>query len=520
MNRREIIKIKIFLSLVTGAALMFAVGTVIANISVIPQQYYTSFENGTQLLATSDFEGALESFENAKKLYSKSTQAMIGQAKAYLGMQQSSKASEVLLEAQKIDMEDEKLLIDSVKLLSVVDSSTAYKMLNDYVDFKGGENISSEISALIQSAESQPSIPTLTPEESAYATGVLVEFSFDEIKIGHKCYYTLDGKIPTEKSKLYTEPIQVQGDAIITVISYNAKGDACAPQVFKYTINKESKLKFERVLKTAKNYTNDTEIGKEAGNVDQNSMDALVKAIEENEVILNKTVITVDEAITAYEKMTKANEQFVKAIVPETDKTALDAKIKEAQKLLETAKEGSKAGQYKNGAIEELKKVLEKSNEIFADEYVDQPTVDEEVKTLTEAVNDFAEKRLTVYDEALTSVEGKTGKVTVTLLWNTSDELDLFITSPSGDTVNYMSPHSISGGVMDIDKQYASNGYYVGNAYWNNPPEGKYIVRVNVSGKKTSGSTSFKLRIISGSVTKTYSGSINTGTSRVCTFNY
>lgn len=75
------------------------------------------------------------------------------------------------------------------------------------------------------------------------------------------------------------------------------------------------------------------------------------------------------------------------------------------------------------------------------------------------------------------------GQVQITLAWDTTADIDLYVTDPYNETINYSSTQSRSGGHLDIDARGAcGNGHQtVENVYWdtNTPPPGNYRVEVH-----------------------------------------
>ncbi len=79
----------------------------------------------------------------------------------------------------------------------------------------------------------------------------------------------------------------------------------------------------------------------------------------------------------------------------------------------------------------------------------------------------------------------QTGDVQVTLRWDTSDDLDLYVQDPAGDEVYYGNPAVASGGLLDVDanagcaQQMASP---VENIYWptDGGVPGDYVVTVDL----------------------------------------
>lgn len=78
-----------------------------------------------------------------------------------------------------------------------------------------------------------------------------------------------------------------------------------------------------------------------------------------------------------------------------------------------------------------------------------------------------------------------TGDVQVTLIWNTKDDLDLWVTDPEGYSIGYSSRNSPTGGELDVDANagcvdYVSNSP-IENIFWPDgaAPFGEYIIKVN-----------------------------------------
>ena len=77
-----------------------------------------------------------------------------------------------------------------------------------------------------------------------------------------------------------------------------------------------------------------------------------------------------------------------------------------------------------------------------------------------------------------------TGDVQITLRWNSLNDLDLFVTDPSGNTIFYDKPSVPSGGMLDVDSNRNCNtdvsSRPVENIYWppSAAPRGRYQVKV------------------------------------------
>lgn len=77
-----------------------------------------------------------------------------------------------------------------------------------------------------------------------------------------------------------------------------------------------------------------------------------------------------------------------------------------------------------------------------------------------------------------------TGDLQITLRWNSLNDLDLFVTDPSGKTIFYDQRSVPSGGMLDVDSnrncKTGVSSRPVENIYWprNAAPRGKYRVEV------------------------------------------
>lgn len=77
-----------------------------------------------------------------------------------------------------------------------------------------------------------------------------------------------------------------------------------------------------------------------------------------------------------------------------------------------------------------------------------------------------------------------TGPLRVTLIWDTDDDLDLFVTDPDGATVSYHNTSVPSGGFLDRDDNVGMCGSDaeaggVENIVWDPAPSGTYTVQLS-----------------------------------------
>jgi len=113
-------------------------------------------------------------------------------------------------------------------------------------------------------------------------------------------------------------------------------------------------------------------------------------------------------------------------------------------------------------------------------------------------------------DELRREYGGSIGEVTVTLIWQTIDDLDLHLLEPSGEEIYFEHKVSSGGGKLDIDKN-ADDALVVNPIenifYSSNPPSGKYRVFVHFYGSKSGeAAVPYRVYITIGGQQKQLSG--------------
>jgi len=130
------------------------------------------------------------------------------------------------------------------------------------------------------------------------------------------------------------------------------------------------------------------------------------------------------------------------------------------------------------------------------------------------------DKDQTMTEDMLDFIRGtanaSSGQITVSLLWDTYDDLDLHVITPSGARI-YFENMRADGGVLDVDMNVEDNKVVlnpVENIFFTNPRQGAYTVKVVDYKDRTPGiAANYLVRVVSGNNTNTYTGTIDiTGT--------
>jgi hypothetical protein len=147
---------------------------------------------------------------------------------------------------------------------------------------------------------------------------------------------------------------------------------------------------------------------------------------------------------------------------------------------------------------------LNQQLEICCNSVVDNPEISEE--EIERRIIDFG---------------GTSGELTISLLWNTMDDLDLAVITPNGrDTIYYKRPLHVSGGKLDVDKNRQDLLPVtdpVENIRWlSNPPKGKYRICVSLFSLRTNGGgvVPFQIQVKKGAERSTYRGEIRLSNQR------
>jgi len=124
-------------------------------------------------------------------------------------------------------------------------------------------------------------------------------------------------------------------------------------------------------------------------------------------------------------------------------------------------------------------------------------------------------------NETLAEAGAADGVITMSLGWQTADDLDLHVVTPSGAEI-FFGNKNAGGGVLDVDRQVSE---IVANpaehVVFKNPVEGTYTVSVvNYTDRTDNYDTPFIVQVKIENKIKTYQFTAGGGSTHICTFTY
>ena len=124
-------------------------------------------------------------------------------------------------------------------------------------------------------------------------------------------------------------------------------------------------------------------------------------------------------------------------------------------------------------------------------------------------------------DEVLKNAGAKKGVITVSMLWETTDDVDLHIITPDGHEIFYANPYA-AGGELDVDMQAGIFVEHpVENIYFESPPErGEYLVFIEMFADRNPGDPKVLVQVTVRGRTKAYTVTLDQFRKEICRFNY
>ena len=125
-----------------------------------------------------------------------------------------------------------------------------------------------------------------------------------------------------------------------------------------------------------------------------------------------------------------------------------------------------------------------------------------------------------ILNEALRNAGAKKGEITVSMLWSTTDDLDLHVVTPDGTEIYYGNSVA-AGGELDVDMQVSSFVEHpVENIYFETPEHGTYHVFVENYSDRNEGDPQVLIQVTVRGRTKSYTITLDSYRKEICSFGY
>lgn len=231
-TEKKMVKVKIAIfSVIAVIVVIIAVLLLdVLNSDSGSESFSKVYNKGYDYYTSKDYDNALKSFLDAKKMTSKNTDLL--------------KVNKSLLATYENIEGTEDKQIEILKELISLDGSE-YEYYEKLVDIYDKKQMADEITKLLEStddvsikaqlSEYSVGIPKFSEDEGEYDTYITVKLS----STGENIYYTTDGSEPDSNSTKYTEEIKIDTSGVTTIkaIAYNNKGIASKVATATYTIN-------------------------------------------------------------------------------------------------------------------------------------------------------------------------------------------------------------------------------------------------------------------------------------------
>lgn len=142
--------------------------------------------------------------------------------------------------------------------------------------------------------------------------------------------------------------------------------------------------------------------------------------------------------------------------------------------------------------------------------------------------NDMAPAALnTEMDKRLKREGAKTGVITISLMWDNFNDIDLHCVDPNGEEIFFGNKNSRSGGELDVDMNVQpESDQPVENIYWENKkaPKGRYLVLVNHYSNHQcfdcDDPTTYTIVVKHNNIVKEFKGSITHGEPKKLVYSF
>lgn len=216
MSKKKVKKKRIAMAIIVALILIISAFAIYTKV-IIPKKYMSYINEGNKYLSEERYEGAVEAFQSAMEIKENSTEAKLGEAKAYIGLNNIEKAKEILKETIELDRKNENLLMSILEILSDLDLDFSNELIANYTENVGVDNVSDkfrteiieyanrdEINETIENAQKLHDKAVEGKEEGQYEEGskALLLSMIDESKEFSKNYLVQQSEVDNMTKRL------------------------------------------------------------------------------------------------------------------------------------------------------------------------------------------------------------------------------------------------------------------------------------------------------------------------------
>ena len=177
----------------------------------------------------------------------------------------------------------------------------------------------------------------------------------------------------------------------------------------------------------------------------------------------------------------------------------LELSVKSANATYDDEVDREQLNKEMNRLAQELNRIADSTNfnGVFTLNGEDSSEVSEELteEPTEETAAEMAAEMASLMDARLQEEGGQTGKIQITLCWDTDEDLDLHCHTPNGSHI-YYGNRDAGGGHLDVDAQAGTKVEQpVENIYFDAPQEGSYRVVLHNYSSSTVDKASIRVKI-------------------------
>ena len=307
----------------------------------------------------------------------------------YIDSGQYQKAEKYAMMVQQRQPGEDQFVLQLVERISSISPTSAYQIVKSYYEgqpIEPDDNSISPIYELYELGKSQPVEPNLTPPVDTYINPLNVTLAFNDNRVGHSIYYTIDGSKPTKNSLLYTSPISLDKSATISILVTNANGIESDIYTYDYIVSSEYKENLLRLYNTAKDVYNNSVVGDEIGQVLYQSKKDLGKALNDVNNFLVSRNASADKAQEHYTELNNRLYAHNSSMLVNSDKTKLFNIINNANSLLDEINNDALASSV-SGEVSTLRAKLGEAESIYRLRSAPQESIDAKVEEVSGAIH-------------------------------------------------------------------------------------------------------------------------------------